>query len=104
MSTKHRFHAFVVIMDQVIENQDKAALERVTKALDDITPEELHLMQNKQAMQFACGVLSLDEATWLYERLGKEAPSPERFKALPLAEKLSIVTWATCKDPIHKHS
>jgi len=60
------------------------------KKLSDITFEELVTYQNIQSTSHACGVITLDEAQTLYELLGKEVPTPEKFGSLPLAEKIVV--------------
>jgi hypothetical protein len=50
--------------------------------------EELVEYQRLQSTAFACGKLTLEEANTLYRIYGGEAPSPEKWDKLSLAEKI----------------
>lgn len=63
------------------------------KQLDDnmnATDRELFQFQQWQAQAFASGLLSEEEASWLYQELGRENPCSDEFSKLPLAEKMLI--------------
>jgi len=63
------------------------------KQLEDnatATDRELFQFQQWQAQAFASGKLSEEEASWLYQKLGRENPTAEKFNKLPLAERMCI--------------
>jgi len=61
-------------------------LEKNSNATDN----ELFAYQTLQSRAFASGKLSEEEASWLYQKLGRENPTSEKFAKLPLAEKMAI--------------
>ena len=50
----------------------------------DMDLDEYCLFQEKKSLAFASGILTLDEATYVYGLLGT---TPEHFNQLPVAEK-----------------
>jgi hypothetical protein len=85
-----------------VANRIEAAIARIEEKLKTVSPEKqaelartlktdlpnLIEYQNSQAAAFACGKLTLDEANTLYRLYGGEAPSPDKFDRLSLAEKI----------------
>jgi hypothetical protein len=63
---------------------ERRRLEETLKA----SWEELVAYQRLQSMAFACQKLTLEEAQTLYRIYGGEFPSPEKWEALPLEEKV----------------
>ena len=49
---------------------------------------ELGQFQNIQARAFASGRLNEEEAALLYQILGREYPTPEKFNARPVEERI----------------
>jgi len=56
----------------------------------DATDRELFQFQQWQAQGYATGKLSEEEASLLYQFLGRENPTSEKFNKLSLAEKMAI--------------
>lgn len=56
---------------------------------------ELISFQQTQAAMHAAGFLKLDEAQWLYAKLGGENPTVEKWNALPLTERILITQTMT---------
>lgn len=67
------------------------AMERAAMFDSDM---EVFALQTLQSRSFAMGILSEEEASWLYQKLGREMPSKKKFNALPLAERMVIITTA----------
>lgn len=67
-----------------ISEDKKSSLEQTLKtSLIDLIE-----YQKLQSTAFACGKLTLEEATSLYQLYGGEVPSPEKWDKLSLAEKI----------------
>jgi len=58
--------------------------------------QELVEYQKLQSTAFACAKLTLEEAQTLYRLYGGEAPSPEKWDKLSLAEK--VIGTSTAKE------
>ncbi|GAH65199.1 unnamed protein product, partial [marine sediment metagenome] len=83
-------------------NRILVAITRIEKKLETVPDEKVVALhkslktdwkdliqyQNLQAAAFACGKLTEEEAMTLYRMYGGEAPSPEKFDRLSLAEKV----------------
>jgi len=78
------------------------AVPAVQKRLDALSSEKLNhadeaatvddemiiMFQNKQAQAHAGGLLSFDEASYLYNLFGRELPTAERFNKQSLADRI----------------
>ena len=73
----------------VPEDKLKALEEGLKTDFDDLVE-----YQKLQSTAFACGKLSLEEAGMLYQMFGGEAPSPEKWDKLTLAEKVIGISTA----------
>ena len=74
-----------------INDKLKTVSETEQKKLSDALKTEwndLVQYQKLQSTAFACGKLTLEEAQTLYRIYGGEAPSPEKWDKLSLAEKV----------------
>ncbi len=83
-------------------NRIEAAIARINQRLQSVPQakqEDLHRTlktdwddlcqyQKLQSAAFACGKLTLEEAQTLYQLYGGEAPSPDKWGKLSLAEKV----------------
>lgn len=65
-------------------------LEVRALALAD-SDREVHTYQEYQARAYATGLLNEEEACWLYQKLGREMPTKDKFNSLPLAERVVIL-------------
>jgi len=54
--------------------------------------DEVRTYQKYQSVGFASGWLSEDEATWLYQKLGRENPTKAKFDKLPIWERIAIMS------------
>lgn len=78
------------------------AVLRTQEKLDKLSPEKLKhadeaatiddemivVFQNKQAQAHAQGLLSFNEAQYLYNLFGRELPTAEKFNKKPLADRI----------------
>ena len=64
-------------------------IEEATKSLNDITQEELMVMQNKQSILRASGKIPLETAQFIYDNIG-EGCSVNNWRNLPLETKILI--------------
>ncbi len=67
----------------VPEEKRRSLEESLKTGMDD-----LFEYQKLQSTAFACGKLTLEEAQTLYRMYGGEAPSPQQWDKLSLAEKV----------------
>lgn len=83
-------------------NRIQAGIDRINEKMKQVSEEKLASLseglktdwkdlveyQRLQSTAFACGKLTLEEAQTLYQIYGGEAPSPEKWDKLTLAEKV----------------
>ncbi len=83
-------------------NRIQAGIDRINEKMKEVPAEKLASLneglktnwaelvqyQKLQSTAFACGKLTLEEAQTLYRIYGGEVPSPDKWDALDLAEKV----------------
>jgi hypothetical protein len=52
---------------------------------------EVMAFQSIQSKAFASGILSEEEASWLYQKLGREIPTKKKFNELPVWDRIAIM-------------
>ena len=77
-------------MDSKLESLDKEAIEKLEKSMDDITESDLRSYQNIQSISFMKGTINIDEAHLLYNILGRDYPTVEKFKNRKLSERICM--------------
>ena len=95
-NTKNRIGAAIISMRKRIEAiDDPAKIASADKAARADSMFELCKYQDTQAKAFASGVLNLDEANMLYQYIGGEVPTPEKFNKLELAVRVVVISAIT---------
>ena len=87
-------------LDEVVQDYQDRITQRIAagqtsqKAADALgiidSDLELFEYQNIQSQAFAAGIITQDQAFWLYVHLGGENPMKEDFNARPTAERIVI--------------
>ena len=83
----NRIEASIARINEKLKTVPEAERKKLRETAK-VTFQELFEFQKLQSTAFACGKLTLEEAQILYRIYGGEAPSPEKWDKLTLAEKV----------------
>ena len=83
----NRIEASIARINEKLKTVSEAERKKLSETAK-VTFQELFEFQKLQSTAFACGKLTLEEAQILYRIYGGEAPSPEKWDKLTLAEKV----------------
>lgn len=78
----------------------KEKKDSLTKSLNETDLNELFEFQKVQSLAFACGAINFDEAQTLFRIYGGDVPTTDKWKKLPLEEK--IIGTQTAHELINK--
>jgi len=70
----------------------KEKLKTMETECNKVDYSDLFAFQTVQSLGFATLHIDYDASMWLYNKIGGDLPSPKKWKALPLEEKLVITT------------
>ena len=87
LSGVNRIEASIARINEKLKTVPEAERKKLSETAK-VTFQELFEFQKLQSTAFACGKLTLEEAQILYRIYGGEAPSPEKWDKLTLAEKV----------------
>ena len=86
-------------LESRLESLSEEQIKKCETVIDNVSFEEFNLYQDTQALAHANGLISYEEAQTLYNIFGGSFPDPDKFKKLPLSEKIISVQFVTglCK-------